>query len=375
MSRFFSATSARAFLCALLAASAALMSAPASAERIKDLGSFAGVRSNQLTGYGIVVGLAGTGDDNLPYTVESAKSAISRLGLTLPPGVDPSLKNAAAVMLTAELPPFAKPGQQIDVTVAAIGKAKSLRGGSLILAPLVGADGEVYAMAQGTLIVGGLGVEGADGSRVQINVPSAGRIPGGATVERMVDSPLGRSPALVFNLREPDFSTAMNVVEAINAAVGPGTASPLDAVSIKVSAPPVVDTRVALISVIENLPVERAAAAAKIVVNARTGTVIIGRDVRLSAAAVSHGSLTVRVDEAPFVSQPAPFSDGQTAVVPDSEIDVTQQGGSMFLFQPGASLAELVKAINAVGAAPGDLVAILEALKQAGAMSAELVVI
>jgi flagellar P-ring protein precursor FlgI len=353
----------------------ALCPTAASAERIKDIGGFAGVRSNQLTGYGVVVGLGGTGDDNLPYTIESVKSAVSRFGLTLPPGVDPSLKNAAAVMLTADLPPFSKPGQTIDVTVAAMGKAKSLRGGSLVLAPLLGADGQVYAMAQGSLAVGGLGADGKDGSSITINVPSSGRIPGGATVERMVDTALADSPALVFNLHQADFSTAMNVVKAINGMVGPGTAQPIDAVSIKVSAPPVVETRVALISIIENLEVARAASAAKVIVNSRTGTIVIGQDVRITAAAVSHGSLTVRVDEAPYPSQPAPFSSGETVVVPDSQISVEQRDARMFLFQPGVSLADLVKAINGVGAAPGDIVAILEALKQAGAMSAELVVI
>lgn len=348
---------------------------PANAERLKDLGGFAGVRANQLTGYGIVLGLSGTGDDNLPYTIESVKSAISRFGLTLPPGVNPALKNAAAVMITTDLPPFAKPGQKIDITVSALGKAKSLRGGNLILAPLIGADGQVYAMAQGSLAVGGLGVDGKDGSSVTINVPSTGRIPGGATVERMVDSALGSSPALVFNLHQADFSTAMNVVRAINNVVGAGTAEPIDAVSVKVSAPPVVETRVALISIIENLEVARAAAAARVIVNSRTGTIVIGQDVRITAAAVSHGSLTVRVDEAPYASQPEPFSRGETAVIPDSTISVEASGGRVFLFEPGISLADLVKAINDVGAAPGDLVAILEALKQAGAMSADLMVI
>ncbi|MHB9880242.1 flagellar basal body P-ring protein FlgI [Pacificimonas sp. ICDLI1SI03] len=349
--------------------------APVQAERLKDLGAFAGVRSNQLTGYGFVVGLAGTGDDNLPYTIESVRAAVSRFGLTLPPGVNPSLKNTAAVMITADLPAFAKPGQTIDITVSALGKAKSLRGGSLILAPLYGADGQIYGMAQGSLVVGGFGAEGRDGSRIQVNVPSSGRIPGGATVERMVDSPIHDSPALVFNLREADFSTTMNVVNAINAAVGEGTASALDAVSIKVSAPPVVETRVALISIIENLDVAKAEAPARVVVNSRTGTVVIGKDVKLSAAAVSHGSLTVRVDERPYASQPGPFSDGETVVVEDSAVSYEQGDGRVFLFEPGVSLADLVNAINAVGAAPGDLVAILEALKQAGAMTAQLVVI
>ncbi|MGB7404511.1 MAG: flagellar basal body P-ring protein FlgI [Pacificimonas sp.] len=370
MSKFFGTLA-----CMVALMLAFFLTTPAHAERIKDLGSFAGVRSNQLTGYGIVVGLAGTGDDNLPYLVESLKSTVSRFGLTLPPNVNPSAKNAAAVLVTAELPAFAKPGQTIDVTIGAIGKAKSLRGGTLILAPLFGADGQIYAMAQGSVIISGLGAEGRDGSRIQVNVPSSGRIPGGASVERLVSSPLSSSAALVFNLHRGDFSTANNVAARINAALGPGTATPLDAVSIQVSAPSVVQERVALIGLIESLEAERAAAAAKVIVNSRSGTVVIGQDVRISAAAVSHGSLVVRVDENLFPSQPAPFSDGETVVVPDSDVSVTEEGGRAFVFQPGVSLADLVKAINDVGAAPSDLVAILEALKQAGAMSAELVVI
>ncbi|MEO0501303.1 MAG: flagellar basal body P-ring protein FlgI [Pseudomonadota bacterium] len=354
---------------------AALFTAPAHAERIKDLGNFAGVRANQLTGYGLVVGLAGTGDDNLEYTVESIKSAVSRFGIVLPPGIRPPARNAAAVMITASLPPFAKPGQTIDVTVSALGRAKSLRGGTLILAPLVGADGEIYAAAQGSVVISGLGAEGRDGSRIQVNVPSAGRIPGGATVERLVSSPLASSAALVFNLHRADFSTAINVADRINAALGPDTAAPLDAVSIQVSAPAVVRDRVALIGLIESLEAERAAAAAKVIVNSRSGTVVIGQDVRISAAAVSHGSLVVRVDENLIPSQPGAFSDGETVVVPDSEVSVLEEASRAFLFEPGVSLADLVKAINDVGAAPSDLVAILEALKEAGAMSAELVVI
>jgi flagellar P-ring protein FlgI len=346
------------------------------AERLKDIGEFAGARSNQLVGYGLVVGLNGTGDDNLPYTIQSAKTVMSRLGVTLPANINPGLKNVAAVMLTADLPAFAKPGQRIDVTVSAIGKAKSLRGGSLIMSPLIGADGATYAMAQGSLAVGGLGVEGADGSKLTVNVPSTGRIPNGASVERMVASPLGTSPAMVFNLHMADFSTAQRAADAINKAVGAGTAQPLDAVSIKVLAPPVVDTRVALISIIENLQVTPATAPAKVIVNSRTGTIVIGTEVRVSAAAVSHGSLTVRVSEELRVSQPPPLARGaQTVVVPASDIKVTQADARMFLFAPGVSLAELVKAVNAVGASPADLVAILEALKQVGALKAELIII
>jgi flagellar P-ring protein FlgI len=349
---------------------------PVQAERLKDLGAFAGVRSNQLVGYGLVVGLNGTGDDNLPYTIQSAKSALARFGVTLPPTLNPGLKNAAAVVLTADLPAFAKPGQRIDVTVSAIGKAKSLRGGSLLMAPLLGADGNTYAIAQGNLAVGGLGIEGADGSKLTINVPSTGRIPDGASVERAVAVPLGTSAALVFNLREADFTTAQRVTDAINAAIGTGTAQPLDAVSIQVSAPPVVETRVALISVIENLQVKPSAAPARVIVNSRTGTIVMGADVRISPAAVSHGSLTVRVSEDFRISQPQPLSrGGETVVAPKSTIDATQKEARMFVFAPGAALAELVKAVNAIGASPADLVAILEALKQAGALKAELVII
>lgn len=362
-------------LCFVAAAGLLAMAAPASAERIKDLGGFAGIRSNQLVGYGIVVGLNGTGDDNLEYTIQSMKSAIARFGVVIPPGVKASLKNAAAVMITADLPPFAKPGQKIDVTVSAIGKAKSLRGGNLLLTPLVGADGEVYAMSQGSLAVGGLGVQGSDGSQVVVNVPSSGRIPEGATVERMVDTPFNTSQALMFNLHDADFTTSKRVAEAINRTLGAGAAAPLDAVSIQVSAPMDASQRISLVSIVENIEVKPADPVARVVVNSRTGTVVIGANVRVSAAAVSHGSMTVKITENPQVSQPEPFSRGQTAVVPDSGIEVEQKGGHMFLFNPGVALDDIVKSVNALGASPGDLVAILEALKQAGALKAELIVI
>jgi flagellar P-ring protein FlgI len=349
--------------------------APASAERIKDLGAFQGIRSNQLTGYGIVVGLNGTGDDNLEYTVQSVKGITSRLGLALPAGVNPGLKNAAAVMVTAELPAFAKPGQRLDVTVAAIGKAKSLRGGQLILTPLQGADGQIYAMAQGSLAVGGLGAEGADGSKVIVNVPSSGRIPDGASVERAVETGFATSNELTFNLQKADFTTAERVVAAINRRFGDGRARAVDGVSIALSAPPGSAYRTQLVSEVENLQIESAEPPARVIVNARTGTIVINSAVRLGPAAVSHGRLTVRIDEQPRVSQPRPFSQGQTTVVPDSSVAVAEERSPMFLLAPGPRLADIVKAVNQVGASPADLVAILEALKEAGALKAELIVL
>lgn len=358
-----------AFLTALL------ISGPVSAERIKDLGAFQGLRQNQLTGYGVVVGLAGTGDDSLEYATQAMKGVASRFGLTIPQGVNPSLKNAAAVMITAELPPFAKPGQRLDVTVSALGKAKSLRGGTLLMSPLRGADGQIYAMAQGNLAVGGLGVDASDGSKVSVNIPSAGRIPGGASVERTVDAGFASSAQLQFNLAEADLTTVRRVADAINEEMGTQVAHATDAVTVAIDAPMGAEVRTALMSRIENLMVDPADAPARIVVNARTGTVVINGAVRIAPAAVSHGKLTVRIDEKPRVVQPAPFSKGETAVEPSSKIDVEEKGSPMFNFRPGASLADIVKAVNAIGASPSDLVAILEALKQAGALKAELEVL
>jgi flagellar P-ring protein FlgI len=354
----------------------ALLLAPcAHAERIKDMGLFEGLRANQLTGYGVVVGLAGTGDDSLDYATQGVKGAVSRFGVNLPAGINPALKNAAAVVVTAELPPFAKPGQRLDVTVSALGKAKSLRGGTLVMAPLYGADGQIYAIAQGNLVVGGLGVDAADGSKLSVNIPSAGRIGGGATVERGVDTGFAQSPHLTFNLAQYDISNAGLVADAINRQIGAGTAQAIDGASIRINAPAGAEARIRMMGQIENLEIARAAPPARVIVNARTGTVVINGAVRVGPAAVSHGKLTVKVDENPTVVQPAPFSRGQTAIEPASDIAVEEARNPAYLWDKGASLSDIVKAINKLNVSPGDLVAILEALSQAGALSAELVVI
>ena len=350
------------------------LATPAHAERVRDLGSFASVRSNQLTGYGIVVGLDGTGDDNLAYLTQAMKGVSSRFGLALPPGANPALKNAAAVVLTADLPAFAKPGQRIDVTVSTIGKAKSLRGGTLILSPLYGADGEIYAMAQGNLAVAGLGISGRDGSKLTVNVPTVGRIPAGASVERALATGFAESDVLRWNLATADFLTAQRVRDAINAAY-PGTAQIEDGVTLALTLPTGADRRAETMAAIEMLDIAPAETAAKVLVNSRSGTVVITSMVRLSPAAISHGSLILRVDENPDVSQPAPFSNGRSAQVEDSDLSATQEGSRVALFAPGASLAEVVEALNALGTSPSDLVAILEALRQAGSLRAEMEVI
>ena len=354
----------------------ALLLAPAAhAERIKDIGQFQGLRANQLTGYGIVVGLAGTGDDSLDYATQGVKGAVSRFGINLPAGINPALKNAAAVLITAELPPFAKPGQRLDITVSALGKAKSLRGGTLVMAPLYGADGEIYAIAQGNLVVGGLGVDAADGSKLSVNIPSAGRISGGASVERSVDTGFAQSESLTFNLSQFDISNAGLVADAINRQLGAGAAQAVDGASIRINTPVGGEARIRLMGLIENIEIKRAAPPARVIVNARTGTVVINGAVRVGPAAVSHGKLTVRVDENPVVVQPAPFSAGETTVEQSSDISIEEKSEPAFLWDKGASLSEIVNAINKLNVSPGDLVAILEALSQAGALSAELVVI
>lgn len=356
---------------------ALLVAGGAQAERLKDLASIAGVRPNQLVGYGLVVGLDGTGDQTsqTPFTVQSIRAMLAAQGVTIPPNVNLQLKNAAAVMVMAELPPFAKSGQAIDITVSSVGNAKSLRGGSLLMTPLRGADGEVYAMAQGNLMVGGFGAQGADGSRVSVNVAASGTVPNGATVEREVPTAFALGEHVVLNLHSPDFTTAKRVAEQINDTMGPQTADALDAVSVRVRAPRDTSQRVSFVAFLQEMEVEPGDAPARVIVNSRTGTVVIGSHVTVRPAAVTHGSLTVTISENPQVSQPAPFSDGQTVVTPNSAVAIEQEKNPMFLFGPGTRLQDIVNAVNRVGAAPGDLVAILEALKRAGALRAELIVI
>ncbi|MCH9743149.1 MAG: flagellar basal body P-ring protein FlgI [Thiotrichales bacterium] len=347
---------------------------PVLAERIKDLAQVQGVRNNQLIGYGLVVGLNGTGDKN-PFTDQSLNSMLTKFGINMPPGVKPNSKNIAAVAVHADLPPFIKPGQTIDVSVASLGNAKSLAGGSLLMTPLRGLDGNVYAMAQGALVVGGLDASGKDGSKITINYPGGGHVPNGAIVERGVDSGFDVGNTLTLNLRQGDFTTAKTIVDAINQKFGADTARALDAQSIEVMAPRMASQKVSYLSEIENIEVTPAQSAAKVIVNARTGTVVIGQNVRIGAAAVAHGNLSVSVGEGNNVSQPNPFANGQTAVTPASQVAVDQQKARMFKFESGVSLDELVKTVNKIGASPSDLVAILEALKASGALKAELLVI
>ena len=354
------------------------VAAPAHAERIKDIATVSGVRTNQLVGYGLIVGLDGTGDQTsqAPFTIQSITNMLAKFGITIPANANPQLKNVAAVTVTAELPAFSKVGQTIDVTVASIGNASSLRGGDLLMTPLRGVDGQVYAFAQGSIIISGFGISGKDGSRISLNVPSSGRIPNGASVEREVPVKFASDTHLTLNLNTPDFTTAARVAAGINKMLGAGTADALDAVSIRVAAPADADQRISYLATLEALEVEPGEAPARVIVNSRTGTVVISSHVRVMAAAVAHGSLSVTITERSDVSQPNPFTQGTTATVtPHSTIDVQQGDARMFVFKAGVNLDEIVRAVNQVGAAPGDLVAILEALKQAGALRAELIVI
>ena len=366
----------------------ALLSASSWADRIKDLTSVAGVRSNQLVGYGLVVGLQGTGDGaDIDFTAQTMKSLLDRLGASLategrrsdfdisqqqPRQLD--VANAAAVLVTAELPPFAKPGQRIDVNVSTIGKAESLRGGNLVMTRLFGVDGEVYALAQGPLTVTGIGAEAA-GSSVSIGVPTAGRIPGGALVERAVDTPFGYADNIVLNVGSPDFATAAAIVDGINREFGEGTARAIDGASIAVRAPRDLDQRVSFMGMVGDLAVTPAEGPARVVVNSRTGTVVISRNVRVTAAAVNHGSISVRISALNQVSQPNAFGGGDTAVIQNADIEVDEPTVPMFLFEPGVELRDIVDAVNTVGAKPSSLIAILEALKSSGSLRAELVVI
>jgi len=355
---------------------------PAQADRIKDLTSLAGIRSNQLVGYGIVVGLAGSGDGNTGITLQSMQALVARFGITSTlDGFNGD--NAAAVMLTAELPPFSKPGQTIDVTVSTIGGSESLKGGTLLMSPLLGSDGETYAIAQGNVVVGGLGVEGADNSSLTVNIPTVGRIPGGASVERMVETAFLDTDFVILNLHQGDFSTALNISQVINETFGDGMAMPLDKNSVRVRAPNDPSQKVGFVSMLENLEVEKASPPAKIIINSRTGTIVISGDVKVMAAAVAHGSLKVTVNENVNVDQADALAVGAGANAnagpavenPDTEIEVEEDVAKAFLFGQGVSLSDIVDSINAVGATSSDLVAILEALREAGALNAELIVI
>lgn len=353
---------------------AVLVALPAMADRIKDLASVQGVRNNQLVGYGLVVGLSGSGD-RAPFTNQTFRNMMEQFGITIPEGENPRLRNVAAVSIHATLPAFSKPGQEIDVTVSSIGNADSLRGGSLLLTPLRGPDGQTYAVAQGNLVVGGFGAEGQDGSSISVNVQSAGRIPSGAIVERGVANTFSQGDFLTFNLHQPDFTTAKRMSEVINDLLGPEAAYAVDATSVRVTAPRDSNQRVSFISVLENLDVDPAEGSAKVIINSRTGTIVVGKHVRIESVAITHGNLTVTVNNTLNVSQPEPFSEGETVVVPETEIEIDQGNNRMFLIGETVTLNDIVKAVNNVGAAPGDLMAILEALKSAGALKAELIVI
>lgn len=359
-----------AFLAALL------FSASVQAERIKDIASLQGVRSNQLVGYGLVAGLDGTGDQTTqtPFTVQSIANMLGQLGVNIPAGTNLQLKNVAAVMVTANLPAFAKPGQQLDITVSSLGNAKSLRGGTLLMTPLKGADGQIYAMGQGNMVGVGAGAAAA-GSSVQINHLNAGRIPNGATVERAVPTAVGQGAFINYELNQFDFTTASRMVNAINRSFGNGTAVAVDGRLIQVNAPADPNQRIAFISRVENLSVAPGEDIARIILNARTGSIVMNKEVTLDSVAVAHGSLSVIISSEPLVSQPNAFSQGSTAVGAQAEIEIKEKKGELVMLRSGATLGEVVKALNAVGATPQDLLAILQAMKSAGALKAELEVI
>ncbi|MFG6448140.1 flagellar basal body P-ring protein FlgI [Roseateles sp. BYS180W] len=345
--------------------------------RIKDVAALQGVRSNTLTGYGLIVGLDGTGDQTTqsPFTGQSLAAMLQQFGVTLPPGVAMQPRNVAAVMVTAQLPAFAQPGQSLDVVVASLGNSKSLRGGTLVTTPLKGADGQIYALAQGNVLVGGAGAS-AGGSKVQINHLSAGRIPGGASVERSVPTAaLQQGEHVQLDLNASDFGTARAVARAINRAKGEGTAQALDGRVVRVRAPTAPDARVAFLADMENLPLELEQPAAKVVINARTGSIVMNQTVTVAPCAVAHGNLAVTINSTPQVSQPNALSGGQTTVTEKADISISQQPGTLIQMPAGTKLADVVKALNAMGATPQDLLAILQAMKSAGALQAELEVI
>ena len=362
-----------------------LAAGAAQADRVKDLATLAAQRPNQLIGYGLVVGLQGTGDDaSVPFTTQSMKAMLSQMGVridgpltdfeTAATAARVNIQNTAAVLVTADLPGFAKPGQRIDINVSAIGKASNLRGGSLIMTAMRGVDGEIYALAQGALTATGIDASAA-GSKVQIGVPTSARIPGGAIVERIVDTPFESAENVIYNIRESDFSTTTAIVNAINKKFGGDVAQAIDGVSVSVRAPQNLNQRVAFMSMVEALEVTPGEPPARVVINSRTGTVVINRSVRVTAAAVSHGTISVAITATNEVSQPNAFAGGQTAPVQNADIQVAEPNKPMFLFQPGVELRQIVDAVNQVGATPSALIAILEALKSSGSLRAELVII
>lgn len=353
-----------------------LIAFSAQAERIKDIASIAGVRDNQLVGYGLVVGLDGTGDQttSTPFTIQSLASMLGQLGVNIPPGASLQLKNVAAVIVTATLPAFVKPGQNIDVTVSSMGNAKSLRGGTLLMTPLKGVDGQIYAVAQGSLLVGGAGAAAA-GSSQQINHLLAGRIPAGATVERSVQSGLNQSDFITLELRQSDFTTANRVAEALDRAFGRGNAQAIDGRVIQVRAPTEANRRVAFLAQLENIQLNPGQASPKVIINARTGSVVMNQLVALDKCAVAHGNLAVTITAEPQVSQPGALSGGQTVVTQTADVQITKDKGELIVMPAAATLGDVVKALNAVGATPQDLLAILQAMKAAGALKADLEII
>lgn len=365
---------------AFVAASSAVWwpqpAAAAAAVRVKEVAAVQGVRSNQLLGYGLVVGLDGTGDQatQTPFTTQSLQALLQQMGVTLPAGVQLQPKNVAAVLVTAQLPPFALPGQTLDITVSSAGNSKSLRGGTLIATPLKGADGQIYALAQGNLVVGGAGAS-ANGSKVQINHLSAGLIPNGATVERSVPTPALQADTVLLSVMAFDYGTATAVAAAINGAKGEGTATAMDGRSVRVKMPAEANTRMAFLADIENLNVKLAKPVARVIFNTRTGSVIFNEAVQISSCAVAHGSLSVTISTTPVASQPGPLSNGTTVQAEKSDIAISQAGGAIIHMPSGANLADVVKALSTLGATPMDLLAILQAMKSAGALQAEIEVI
>ena len=364
------------WLCVLMLALCTAL--PAQALRLKEVAAVQGVRTNQLTGYGLVVGLDGTGDQTtqMPYTTQAMQNYLQQMGISLPPGATGQLqlKNVAAVIVTAQLPAFAQPGQMIDVSVSSMGNAKSLKGGTLIVTPLRGADGEIYALAQGNVVIAGAGAA-AGGSKVQINHLSVGRIPQGAQVERAVPTPLHDSDFITLGLNSSDFQTARRVAQAINTRMGGNRATALDGRTVQVQAPSNPGERVGFLADLEELPIETSAPSAKVVINARTGSVVLNQAVTLGPCAIAHGNLSITIKSTPVISQPNPLSQGQTVVTQKSDITITQEPGNIIQMPASPQLSDVVRTLNQLGATPQDLLAILQAIKAAGALNAELEVI